>query len=394
MSRVLIIADDLTGACDTGVAFAGAGVETVVTIRGGDGAAAPGAADVLVIDTESRHSEPAEAAARVRDAARRGLEAGVEFFYKKTDSTLRGNIGAELESLMSALSAARLAFIPAFPATGRTTRGGRLYVNGVPLGETAFADDPRAPVRESDVAAIIRRQTKLPVTVISPREPDARASFAATDRGIVVFDCEDDSDARRIAALLTAENALGLTAGSGGFASGLASCIDLPRTAVRRGAYDGPLLVVCGSAHPASQAQVDFALRRGFREIAPPPERAREARLVREAARRGAQGANVVIRAAHGAVGGRVAAELARFAAHCLRRGPFGACVVFGGDTAREVMLAVGAGAIRPRFEIVPGIVLSECAALLRRFALVTKAGGFGDKDVLVRIADVFTASA
>ena len=39
----------------------------------------------------------------------------MKFFYKKTDSTLRGNIGSEIAALMDACKMERLPFIPAYP---------------------------------------------------------------------------------------------------------------------------------------------------------------------------------------------------------------------------------------------------------------------------------------
>lgn len=405
MPSLLIVADDLTGACDTGVQFAATGVSTLVRITSGRVDTAASETSVLVVDTESRHAAPGEAAARVEKAARRGRDEGVEYFYKKTDSTLRGNVGAELEAFMRGLGAGRLAFIPAFPAAGRTTRGGRQFVRGMPLDESPFADDPREPALESHVPAILARQTDLPVEVISTREGGAREAFAAMDNGIAVFDCENDADLRTIAGILSAENALAVTAGPGGFASVLAELIDLPRSAVKVPAFHGPLLAVSGSAHPVSVAQADFALRHGFREIIVPADASRAGALVREAGACATAGAHVVVRAPRADAGGseerrvrapadrRVSADLARFAADCLESAPFGACVVFGGDTAAELMLAIGAAALRPRLEIVPGVVLSECDAPARPLGFVTKAGGFGDEGVLVRIADFFDRS-
>src|SRR5687767_3306000 len=103
MVKLLVIADDLTGANDAGAQFAGQGISTLVAMvaefafdyRSCD-------STVLIISSESRHLNPAEAAARVESLTRRGRELGVSHFYKKTDSTLRGNIGAELEALLRA----------------------------------------------------------------------------------------------------------------------------------------------------------------------------------------------------------------------------------------------------------------------------------------------------
>ena len=129
MLKVLGFADDLTGALEAGAKFAGRGMRTVVTAAGEN---CPGY-EAVVVDTETRHLSRAEAEAVLTALA--GGEA--EVIYKKTDSTLRGHIGAELRA-MAGVYGAGVAYIPAYPAMGRTVRRGQLHVNGVPVHRTAF----------------------------------------------------------------------------------------------------------------------------------------------------------------------------------------------------------------------------------------------------------------
>ena len=117
---VLALADDLTGALETGARFAAAGVPAVVSVELSTASDAP----VLVIDTETRHLAPADAAARIHELACQARARGVRFIYKKTDSTLRGNIGAELGALCRADPDSPLVYAPAYPAMGRTVRPG------------------------------------------------------------------------------------------------------------------------------------------------------------------------------------------------------------------------------------------------------------------------------
>ena len=58
---------------------------------------------------------------------------GIPHIYKKTDSALRGNIGAELEAMMQASGEEQLPFVPAFPQIGRTTVNGTHFIEGVPV---------------------------------------------------------------------------------------------------------------------------------------------------------------------------------------------------------------------------------------------------------------------
>ena len=123
---LILIADDLTGACDAGALFCGRGRVGVFT----DPAAAGSGWDVLALDTESRALEPTEAAARVKEAARHlGPRPTQGVLFKKIDSTLRGAVGVELEALLSATGRAQALVCPAFPAQHRTVVHGILRVH-------------------------------------------------------------------------------------------------------------------------------------------------------------------------------------------------------------------------------------------------------------------------
>ena len=131
LTSILIIADDLSGAADCAIAFAGAGRSTAVTLNASR-AMAHGAT-VIAADTDTRRMRPAEAAHAPR-AAWHALRGPGRRLYKKIDSTLRGNWAAEVAALQPLAGLAIVA--PAFPATGRTVRDGRVFVRGVPLENT------------------------------------------------------------------------------------------------------------------------------------------------------------------------------------------------------------------------------------------------------------------
>lgn len=196
-TRLLIIADDFTGALDTGVQFAKRGVDTIVTVMRGQPIDWSVSCKVLVVNTESRHDTPDEAYEKVASVVRSAKLAGFTHMYKKTDSTLRGNIGRELQAVLDAVrrEAVRddyvrddevkdgaikedadsddavsehhfgqeLVFVPAFPKSGRYTVRGVQYVWETPLAKTTFANDPFNPIRHSDVRAILTEQTTIPI---------------------------------------------------------------------------------------------------------------------------------------------------------------------------------------------------------------------------------------
>ena len=100
MIKLLVIADDLTGALDTGVKFSSSG--SVVFLRADrkesfrdllETAMRP-AARVAVIDARTRHLPPEEAYRIVSKIVKAAKEMKIPFLYKKTDSGLRGSFHA------------------------------------------------------------------------------------------------------------------------------------------------------------------------------------------------------------------------------------------------------------------------------------------------------------
>src|SRR5215831_4301093 len=148
---ILALADDLTGALEAGAKFSAAGIDTVVWAK----PAAAGATQAIVFDTETRHLPPADAGRILSGFVTRSGVGSPRLVYKKTDSTLRGNISAELQSLARLYPAWRIGYAPAYPALGRTVRAGILYVDGIPVAETEFAADALNPISMSSVSAIL-----------------------------------------------------------------------------------------------------------------------------------------------------------------------------------------------------------------------------------------------
>src|SRR5687768_12848389 len=148
---IAVIADDLTGAADTGVQLVRAGYRTAVFFRATEVLADD--FDAVAFDTDSRTMPAGFAAKRVLDAAHAAR--GARIVYKKLDSTLRGNLAAELAAVLNATRRERAVVAPAFPATGRSTVGGIQRVHGVPVDETEMANDPHTPVSEAHVPSLL-----------------------------------------------------------------------------------------------------------------------------------------------------------------------------------------------------------------------------------------------
>ena len=191
MITLLIVADDFTGALDTGVQLAGCGAPTRVVTDPEFSPANAAGAEVLVIDAETRHLPPSQAGAIVEGIVRRAVEQKVPYIYKKTDSALRGNVGAELGALLAASGEKALPFLPAYPQIGRCTRGGVHYIEGRPVAESVFGIDPFEPVRHSDIAGLIGAQSGVPVHSLPADAP------APEGQGIYVYDASSLADLER-----------------------------------------------------------------------------------------------------------------------------------------------------------------------------------------------------
>ena len=353
-----IVADDLTGACDTGALFTARGpVPVSIWPR-------RAAADVVVrvVDTESRALAAPDAAERIATVAAGGR---ARHWFKKIDSTLRGPVGAEVDALMRAAGVATAIVCPAFPAQRRIVLDRVLLVGGTPVAATPVARDPYFPGGGSSVVDLLRPQLDRAIAWI-PIDQLRAGTEALTARvrrlagTAIVADAETDAD---LEALVDA--ALGvvpspLLVGSAGLGRALAGRLGLLPERAELPA--GPRwLVVAGSAHPATRRQIKEARAAGLTVLAT-PERSATDRA-------------------------EVIARLVEQAVSAIEREKWDLVVVTGGETAVALWSALGAD----RMEVVgapaPGLALGHLRLPGREpLAVITKAGAFGPPDLLVTL--------
>jgi uncharacterized protein YgbK (DUF1537 family) len=226
-----IVADDLTGACDTAACFSTA--QSVIEVFA-DLKRSRGRPDTLsVYNTQSRLKSIDECKALMREAAL--FIEKKRIVLKKIDTAFRGRVGAELEALSTALGIRSIVVAPAIPRIGRTTRGGMQYDNGVPIDETPYSKDPVSPVDSADILELIRRTG------------DVRCD---------VMDAETESDLDGIVEKGLREPRV-IFAGSLGLAEALAGRIEKARTPPREAAPAERVLVLCGSRYERSRVQIE-----------------------------------------------------------------------------------------------------------------------------------------
>jgi uncharacterized protein YgbK (DUF1537 family) len=397
---VAIVADDLTGALDAAAPFAGRGLETRILLDFEQAAAAVETKTrVLSLTSESRHLSPTAADERVWNATRAALAGAPRILLKKIDSTLRGNIAAEIMAGLRATGLQHALIAPAVPRHGRIMREGEVFMNGVPLRQTEIGADALSPSPSAPLPQILRAASKDLIVHVWTRG----AAFALNvEAGIhaYVADCETEADLDAIAQFVISHCDEVLPVGASGLATAIARQLAQTPSSellsvIQRISEQAqnPILFVIGSRTAASAEQAarlcaagaeeltmsfsahtrdgDWILDRSVNESTPPvalivrPESSREPNLISPS---------------------EVAQTLGRTAADIVRRLQVDAVVMVGGDTAFETFQALGVSEASVAGEIMPGVAIGTMQVDGRSLTFITKAGGFGDANALVEI--------
>lgn len=397
---LLIIADDLSGAADCAIAFASAGLSTVVTL---DASHDTGDASVVAIDTDTRRLSASQAAERTLMACQT-LRKPAQRLYKKIDSTLRGNWAAEVASLQSIAGLAIVA--PAFPATGRTTVEGKVLVDGQPLESTDTWKLEHAD-RSADIAALLEgaglRTAKLGLSTL---RGDAAAlarhivEIAGGDTQALIVDAQTTEDLQALAIVTVSIDEPLFWVGSGGLAREVAGLPAMARNAAQSPESvrekHAPTLVLVGSLSGVSERQCAMLKERAsIGELVVPPAVLRQGKAhadwagweirIGEYLRRGDDlllriGRDEAFDPAEGArLSTLLAAMVRQHFAHV------GGLVATGGETARAMLGAVGIGSLQLLCEIEAGVAFGRPISSREghRPGVVTKAGAFGTDHAL-----------
>lgn len=409
--KIGVIADDLTGANDAGVQFRKANLSTTVVLEEDVLPDAVATTDVVVVNTDTRHCE----AQRAYDESKRTAQVlgshGVARIYKKIDSTLRGNVGAEIDGIMDALNLDLCVLAPSFPANARTTLRGRQLVNGTPLEDTESSRDILAPSYSSYIPDVIARQSRRKIGVMSidavRQGPEAIRSHAeelrAAGYSILVLDALEQRDLAAIAEAIADLSIPHMASGSAGLAAELPAAYGMvgsmsgsPDTRGERG-----VLAVVGSATYTSALQVARATKEdGVHSLTVDPEMVRDEctcadhvnMLTDEACEFLARGDDVIVSVRrHDASveireqSQRIRGALTRIASSVVMRVPVRGIAVTGGDTAEGVFRALHACGISLENEVLPGVPCGRLVGgIAHKLRIVTKSGSFGDSDALL----------
>jgi D-threonate/D-erythronate kinase len=413
--KILVVADDLTGAVDTGVQFSRRNLKTVVITGKNTMHKSLTDFDVLVVDTESRFDDWKAA---YKKAYETGIKAGsenIKYIYKKIDSTMRGNAGAEIAGLMDSLNIAYTFVVPALPLYGRTTINGNVYIDGVLLAETDYANDPKNPVKESYIPAIISKQCDKKTAVLNfndllsgKQEIGSKLNeLMKSGKEIIVFDAENDEDLELIASVVTGIKGKVMYAGCSGFADKLAGYFELQKEKKSN-------IVIAGSVNKITARQAESAARElkikiidiDIADIISGRSDPEKKRILKLAEKSIAAGDDLIIRSSSSPssvkkclekgrklgmddfrVSDLVANFLGELAGEFIMKKGLKGILLTGGDTAIKTLNALNTNGIVVKDEIMHGIPYGYLNdKKYGDLMVVTKAGGFGGEDAIIKI--------
>jgi uncharacterized protein YgbK (DUF1537 family) len=348
-SRIGVITDDLTGGGDVGVQFADRGLQVLLSIDVEDVKEIPTEPEVWIINTHSRSDVPKVAAKKVEKAVRFLKEWNAQYYYKKIDSTLRGNIGVEIESLAKGLEVSRIPVCAAFPDLGRITVDSVHYVHGKKISESHYSNDVRSPVEESNIYKLLGRQ------MVNPDLIDVK-------------DAATNEDLEKISEDIPGNVFVGAAAWAGKLADSWLTFTRNPKELVMS---PGPVFVVSGSLNPLSLEQIKFWESNGMKTM-----------TAEEVADQEVSGEDILVKVSEE----KAEAALKRTVKYALdlwNSGNWDRVLLNGGDTSYSFLSSLGIKKINIIKSLMLGIAIVESEGK----HIVLKPGGYGKEDTLVNLA-------
>jgi uncharacterized protein YgbK (DUF1537 family) len=413
---VWIIADDFTGANDSIVSFAAAGARTVTIFDPQLPKERLSGFEAVAYSVNSRGLNR-DAAYRVnRDVVRRLHPAAGDLIYKKMDSALRGNLGAELEAVLDEVgSETTVLAAPALPANGRITVGGYQLLNGIPVHETEMARDPVTPVREAHLPTLLAQTCRYQVGTLPLRTVcNGMAAISAALREqitagcrIVVADATRNGHLDELARTITTAGLKLLPWGTAGLAGAMARQLFPVAAApdMRGLTIDGPVAALIGSKSRQASLQIGQALTElpWLAEVVAqrttlgrPNQREAEVRRISKWAAATLTGncRGILVRFDNDPAvdpdtldARALAAGMGELARRLVENAGIKILYLSGGDIAAATVMALDGWGLTVEAEPAAGVCLGSlrggCFAGLK---VVTKAGSFGDVGTLAQV--------
>lgn len=396
MKKYLIIADDFTGANDTGVQLANVGINVGVRFS-----VSQLYMNSTVLDTETRNDSNLEATSKFE-----GMISHIDFgrfdeVFKKIDSTLRGNIATELRILSHYYKPELIIFTPSLPDLHRTVSDGVLYVNNQSAMGTDFAKDPLKPIRTDKIKDVL--QSAFPDKNIEYfnlkqiRQPSFQIN---PNNQLYAFDAETNFDLVKIITATKKLNKRVLWVGSSGLMSAL-----LTKTFKVQ-----PSLALIGSVSEVTRRQLRVAEKNGVKLVNIPIyevyKQQSYQKYINEALDAFSEGQDVILMSSasyrrselqktidileqdgfsSNKVNELTQTILSGICRKVLKEIKVSGLLVSGGETAKGLLKIAKANGARVISEITPGVPLLEIEdGELDGLRMITKAGAFGEENLIL----------
>lgn len=414
MERLAIIADNLIGASDAGVQFRKFGFSTQVVLNQEELDKHCAEFDVIAISTNSRRVSAKVAYERAHQAGTVLRRLGFQRFFKKIDSTLRGNIAEEVKALMEALAFSLAVIVPSYPAHGRIVENGYLHI-------IQAWGDSSSPLPVCYVPSIIKASSTDPVAVITltdVRQGEKKIAQKLTELQaagiqIIAVDAVTDEDLRNIAIAISKLTVPCLAVGSAGLAGKLPiawKVIAQEYLHLRQGT-----MLIAGTLNHVTAEQIISALDYPNTElIVIQTESIYEGRSAEELQQVVAQISKVLaagkiplvatdmllknrndtnalsLSAQVQKYGQAVISMLGQLAKEIVEKHGLRNLIISGGGTVSSICHTLGITVIELEREILPGIPVGKAAGnCCEGVHLITKAGGFGTRNSLRKVLEM-----
>lgn len=267
MLNYVIIADDLTGANATGVLIKKLNLKPVTLMNSLKKGDLEKSYDTVLYSTDSRGVEKEDAYERVYQATEFFFSPNVKVYGKRIDSTLRGNIGAEIDGMLDALPKDTIAaVVPAFPDANREAVGGYLLVNGKALEETDAAKDGKKPINSSIIENLVKEQSKYEAASIYLEDikkgcenlQNKILNLYHKGKKLIIFDALDNKDLETISKSLVNTNIKFICVDPGPFtAATIKQNVILDKENKKHKNTNNKVLMAIGSITDTTRAQLE-----------------------------------------------------------------------------------------------------------------------------------------
>lgn len=406
-NKFIAIADDFTGSNDCGIQLKNYGLSTVTILNIGYMNDMSGY-DAVVIDSETRSMTKEDSYKKIIKIGTNIKElTGENIIFKKIDSTLRGNIGSEIEALDFSLKPELVVFAPAYPKNNRTTVHGRQYLNGVSIDKTELSKDPKNPILTADIHKILMTDTDLDfvhVEIDSIRNNEICKILQKNNSKYFFFDAQVDEDLNKIVEQVLSVDKKVLWVGSAGLTDAIINLIN----PFKKKLY--PILVVVGSVTSISAVQAQeamtnegvFGLNINIESVIMSPEKEKY-RILAETLKHMDEGLDVILTTALerdnlvtasylskdlemtlSEISCKIAGFMGEIVYNILELRRVSGMVLTGGDTAINIINKLSAKGSILEVEVEMGVPLvTLLGGPFEGLPMITKAGAFGKSDTI-----------